>query len=407
MKEILVRSVLALVLLFVPNVSQAQTYIERTIHSFAGQPDGASPFTGLVASSTGDLYGTTAGGGAYNLGTVFQIDRSGKEKVLYSFAGTPDGSDPGALVEGGNGELYGTTATGGSDNYGTVFKIDSSGQETVLYSFAGGIDGFSPAGPLISDPQGNLYGVTGSGGTGGYGTVFKLASNGTKTILHSFSDHPDGTYPNGGLARDTAGNLYGTTYTGGPDPSCGFFATGCGIVFKVTPAGKETVFYSFDNRNAPEDGYQPSGNLISDSAGNLYGTTQDGGSDGLYGTVYQITPSGKETVLYSFYGDNDGENPYAGVVRDAAGNLYGTTQEGGNKGPCYNGFFYSGCGTVFKISPTGQETILLVFNAANGESPYGSLLLDSKGNLWGTAAGGGSQECAQDGCGVVFKLSPK
>ena len=397
---------LGIAVLLAGSLSHAQSYIDRTIHSFTGQPDGASPFAGLVAASSGNIYGTTGGGGAYNQGAVFQMDRSGNETILYSFAGTPDGSGPGALTEGSSGELYGATAIGGTDNYGTIFKIDSSGKETVLYSFTGGPDGFSPAGPLIQDPQGNLYGVTGAGGAAGYGTVFKLAPNGSKTILHSFTGHPDGTYPNGGMVRDAAGNLYGTTNQGGPDPSCGFWATGCGIVFKVTPSGEESIFYSFDNRNATEDGYQPLGNLIRDAAGNIYGTTDDGGSVGLYGTVYKITPQGKETVLYSFTGDHDGENPFAGVVLDAAGNIYGTTQEGGN-GPCYNGFFYGGCGTVFKLTASGVESVLLQFNVANGESPYGSLLLDSKGNLWGTAAGGGSKECSQYGCGVVFELSPE
>ena len=192
-------------------------------------------------------------------------------------------------------------------------------------------------------------------------------------------------------------------WVGGPYQECGFWDTGCGIVFKISPKGEETTFYSFYYEGKePLDGEQPSGTLILDAAGNLYGTAQDGGGDGLYGMVYKLSPSGEETILYSFFGDDDGENPMAGLVRDPAGNLYGTTYQGGNKGNCYGGFFYSGCGTVFEISPSGLETQLHIFTGRDGEYPvFNSLVRDKAGKLYGTAGGGAS------GRGVVFKLTPQ
>jgi|SRR5580658_988110 uncharacterized repeat protein (TIGR03803 family) len=380
--------------------AQAQTYLETVVHNFAG-PDGDGP-GGLVVGKNGSLYGITGSGGAYNLGTVFQIDKAGEQKVLYSFKGKPDGYAPQALLVRSSGEFYGVTYRGGSFGAGTVFELDMSGNEVVLYSFTGGDDGWGPYG-LIDDPAGNLYGTTLGGGTSGLGTVFKVTPDGMETVLHSFTGAPDGESPSSGLVRDAAGNLYGTTLVGGPYQDCGFWDTGCGIVFKISPEGEETAFYSFYYRGKGLDGEQPSGTLILDTAGNLYGTTQDGGGDGLYGDVYMLSPTGEETILYSFFGDDDGENPMAGVVRDAAGNLYGTTYQGGNKGNCYGGFFYSGCGTVFEIAPTGQETQLHIFTGRDGEYPLGnSLIRDAAGKLYGTTRSGGAY-----GAGVVFKLTPQ
>jgi uncharacterized repeat protein (TIGR03803 family) len=379
--------------------ARAQTYLETVVHNFA-RPDGIDP-SSLVAGKNGNLYGTTGSGGAYNLGTVFQIDKTGREKFLYSFKGKPDGYAPVTLLASGSGGFYGLTARGGTLGFGTVFKLDMSGNEVVLYNFTGGSDGWFPN-ALVQDAAGNLYGTTYWGGTSGFGTVFKVTPSGTETVLHSFSGTPDGEEPSG-LVRDAAGNLYGTTYVGGPYQDCGFWNTGCGIVFKISPEGEETTFYSFYyGGKEPLDGEQPSGTLILDAAGNLYGTTQDGGGDGLYGMVYKLSPTGEETILYSFFGDFDGENPYAGLVRDPAGNLYGTTYEGGNKGNCYGGFFYSGCGTVFEISPSGVETQLHIFTGRDGEYPaFNSLIRDSAGKLYGTAGGGAY------GGGLVFKLTPQ
>ena len=380
--------------------SQAQTYLETVVHNFGG-PDGNYP-NSVIADKNGNLYGTTGSGGAYNLGTVFQIDKPGDETVLYSFKGEPDGYGPVTLLANNSGELYGLTDRGGTFGFGTVFKLDMSGTEVVLYNFTGGSDGSYPYG-LVQDAAGNLYGTTVGGGPSGFGTVFKLTPDGTETVLHSFAGAPDGESPSGGLIRDAAGNLYGTTLVGGPYQNCGFWNTGCGIVFKISPEGKETTLYSFYYGGKGLDGEQPSGTLILDAEGNLYGTTQDGGGDGLYGDVYKLSPAGEETILYSFFGDDDGENPMAGVVRDAAGNLYGTTYQGGNKGNCYGGFFYSGCGTAFEISPSGLETQLHIFTGRDGEYPLGnSLIRDAAGKLYGTTQYGGTY-----GAGIVFKLTPQ
>jgi uncharacterized repeat protein (TIGR03803 family) len=297
------------------------------LHCFGGPGDGEYPYAGLVMDALGNLYGTTTRGGVSNYGTVFKIDSSGNESLLYQFFDESDGSDPRAgLVLDGGGNLSGTASvsTGG----GTVFRITSSGAFSVLYGFTGGNDGRNPRGRLVEDTAGNLYGVTVDGGTAGQGMVFKISPSGTETVLHNFTGGSDGGNLYGGLVLDTAGNLYGTTTESSP---------GNGTVFKLDPSGKLTTLHAFSMTN---DGYYPRGNLISDGAGNLYGTTVFGGTAG-QGTVYKVDTSGRETVLYNFTGGKDGGNPYAGLTLDSAGaNLYGTTVGGGS------GF----SGTVFKLS---------------------------------------------------------
>jgi uncharacterized repeat protein (TIGR03803 family) len=402
MRAALELAILLLAFLVTSPLAHAQAYNETVLHNFAGPPDGEYPYAGVVADKAGNLFGTTGAGGTYKFGTVFKIDKFGTETVLYSFKGTPDGDGPGILIQGNSGEFYGVTSAGGTFGFGTVFKLDKSGKEVVLYSFTGGEDGSGPGG-LVEDAAGNLYGTTYGGGTSSMGTVFKLTPGGIETTLHTFSGMPDGEGP-GGLIRDAAGNLYGTTAYAGPYPGCGL-GYGCGIVFKISSAGTETVLYAFNNPNNGPDGYGPLGQLIQDAEGNLYGTTYAGGADGLYGTVYKLSPTRQETVLFSFFGDNDGENPRAGLVRDTAGNLYGTTYQGGNKGNCFGGFFYSGCGTVFEVSTNGQETQIHIFRGPDGEYPTGSLIRDASGRLYGTTGAGGSCRSPY-GCGVVFELTP-
>jgi uncharacterized repeat protein (TIGR03803 family) len=351
-------------------------------------PDGCYPFAGVVRDPAGNLYGTTINGGASGWGTVFKLDATGKETVLYSFTGGADGSEPFAgLVRDAAGNLYGTTASGGTSPFGNgvVFKLDTTGKETVLYTFTGGADGGEPFAALVKDAAGNLYGTTIAGGAFGQGTVFKLDTTGKETVLHSF-DGSDGAYPSEDLTRDAAGNLYGTTL---------FVAGGglnYGVVFKLDTAGKETVLHSF--RGYPADGafsvYGTGRGLVRDAAGDLYGTTDSGGAfnDGL---VFRVNTTGKETVLYSFTGGLDGGNPSVGLVRDAAGNLYGTAVTGGAD-DCGD----DGCGVVFKLDPTGRETVLHSF--APGAVPNGSLVRDSRGNLYGTSRG--------PGCGCIFKVAP-
>lgn len=397
-------SMIVLVLL-VTHPAEAQTYTEKVLHSFAGSPDGDTPLSGVIGDSKGNIYGTTYQGGASNLGTVFKLGTSGKE-ILYSLQG--DGSDPyGGLLADAVGNLYGTAEFGGDtacvSGCGVVFKIDSERNETLLHTFTGGMsDGCNPAGRLIRDKAGNLYGTTVGCGTLGYGTVFKLAENGTETVLYSFAGAPvDGEYPQEGVIMDAKGNLYGTTQMGGPDNNC---AGGCGTVFKLDMTGNETVLYSFDGGVGDEE--YPSSGVIMDARGNLYGTTADGPCGEGYhacGWVFRLSESGTLTVLYRFTGGADGWWPIGGVIMDAKGNLYGTAALGGAG---YNNCS-SGCGTVFKLSTRGGFTVLYSFaGGEDGMTPRGGVIVDAEGNLYGTTAyGGGANNCYGQGCGTVWKLT--
>jgi uncharacterized repeat protein (TIGR03803 family) len=236
------------------------------------------------------------------------------EKVIYSFSGSDGAHASSALITGANGNLYGTTAFGGASNAGTVFRLTPHGKEKVLYSFTGGGDGSLPSGGLAMDAKGNLYGTTYVGGANGMGAVFKLTPRGTETVLHSFGGAGDAYNPEDPLTIDASGNLYSTTEFGGIADE--------GALFKVAPKGKETILYSFTGGS---DGALPRGGVIMDASGNLYGTTSSGGDSNL-GTVFKLTPSGEKPVLYSFGGGSDGTEPAAGLIMDDSGNLYGTTQ---------------------------------------------------------------------------------
>ena len=313
-------------------------WTETVLHSFdpVNHKDGGNPFlsAGLVFDSAGNLYGATTSGGEFERGTVFELTPGSNgtwtEKILHSFgpyATNGDGEQPlSSLVFDGAGNLYGTTSTGGADNAGTVFELSpvSGGwSEKVLHSF-NVEDGTNPIGGVVFDGAGNLYGTTFSGGRG-LGVVFELSpgSNGTwtETVLHKFKGGADGGSPFAGLVIDTVGNLYGTTQGGG--------ARGKGVVFALTPASGggwiTQVIYSF--MGAPGDGGVPLCALILDAASNLYGTTLFGGTNKL-GTVFKLVPASgggwTESVLYSFTGSSNGRNPSVGVILDPRGNLYGT-----------------------------------------------------------------------------------
>jgi uncharacterized repeat protein (TIGR03803 family) len=373
--------------------SQAQTF--TVLYSFSGPPDGAGPYAGLVRDAKGNFYGTTwaggAGGGCANqnppgCGTVFKVDTKSVETVLYSFTGGTDGESPKAnVIQDKAGTLYGTTIYGGASGNGVVFKVDSSGTETVLHSFAGGTsDGCNPWGGLIRDKAGNLYGTTPECGSAGGGTVFKLDTSGTETVLHSFTGS-DGANPYfASLLMDKKENLYGVTEYGG--------AYGAGVVYKLSKSGALTVLHSFDPWGVPADGGYPGGTVVMDKMGNLYGTTWAYGPSG-NGIVWKLGKNGTETVLHSFTGyPGDGGWPLAGVVRDEKGNIYGDTLQGGS----------SNVGVVYKLSKSGVETVLHSFSYySEGAYALGGVIRDAKRNLYGTLLDAGPS-----GYGTVWKLTP-
>ncbi len=435
------RALLAIFTIGVFVTSASAAVNETVLHAFDPNPGGLHPYSGLISDTAGNLYGTTAVGGTYNVGAVFELSpRQGggwTQKVLHSFNNNgSDGYLPYAsLIFDAAGNLYGTTAGGGtgsectgSPGCGTVFELSpghgGSWTETVLYSFDMG-HGAWPFAGLIFDAHGNLYGTTVGGGAYWQGTVFELSpghgGSWTETVLYSFAGGADGEALYDGLIFDTAGNLYGTTYYGGGSTAC---LGGCGTVFKLTPTGggnyTEAPIYRFQGSR---DGEYPNSGVIMDSGGNLYGTTQYGGTGsecsgydrwhGGCGTVFELSPghggSWTESVLYSFSNNgSDGTYPLAGLVLDANGDLYGTTQYGGTGSKCSGG-----CGTVFELKPRSgggwTEMVLHSFNnnGSDGSNPYAGLTFDTAGNLYGTTWMGGSGSECVSGCGTVFELSPR
>jgi len=401
---------LAVLALPVSMIGPALGQTLTTLHTFAGGvTDGGNPDAGLVLDHKGNLYGTTVNGGSSNNGTVFEVSANGKETVLHNFAGAPDGAQPfgGFLIRDGKGNLYGSTYWGGANGGGAVFELPRKGTEAVLYSFAsapGEADGQSSYG-VIRDAHGNLYGATSFGGAyPAYGTVFKVTPAGDETVLYNFQGGSDGADPQSPLLRDSKGNLYGTTFQGGI-LSCGN-SDGCGTVFEVSPSGEETILHTFTS--SPDDGEFPNAGLIRDPKGNFFGTTLNGGTFG-YGTIFMVTKKGAEKVLYNFQGGTtDGRSPSGGLLRDKQGNFYGTTAGGGGSG---NGGF--GWGTIFKMSPDGVVTLLYSFTGgSDGGNPIGDLVIDDAGNLYGTTVYGGisGPGCwsiqTSSACGTVFKLTP-
>jgi len=454
---------------------------QRTIiYYFTGGSDQGGP-AGLILDSAGNLYGVT---NTVEWGTVFELSPSGATwtyKTLYTFTGGADGGAPNAIVLDHSGDLLGSTYAGGitnqnacydynTNNYGcgVVFELTpASGgafTESTLYSFLGGNDGGQPSGTLAFDPSGNLFGVAGVGANSA-GVVFEVSKTSgtwTETVTHAFTNPAS---PSSGVSSDAAGNLYGGTQFGGLLNTC---ENGCGTLFQLSPVSGGYAYktlYSFSNGFDGEspyqpptidsqgnlfvstnstfaanygnqilniefelspagagkwrasvvhdfpsspDGFNPVSSLVRDSAGNLYGTTPAGGDYG-WGTIFEVTPAGSASTtktLYSFLGTSDGALPRAGLALDSAGNLYGVAQFGGSfKCP-------AGCGTVFKLSPAsgGQwnYSVLHTFkNAQDGAGPTAGVILDAAGNVYGTSQGGtNTTNCGGGGCGIVFKLTP-
>lgn len=341
---------------------------ESVLYAFTGGTDGGFPVGNLVMDAEGDLYGATMGGGTASCdfgfggcGVVYELTPPATkgapwaETVLHAFTGADDGELPYAgLGMDDNGNIYGTTSEGGRYLFGVLFKIASNGQQSVLYSFCKVMNEFDNcesgnfpfAAPSI-DKQGNVYGTTAQGGENccedfGGGTVYKVTQSGRESVLYTFcqvGDCTDGRYPQTGLIRDPEGDIYGTTESGGnPSIYCSG-GVGCGVVFKLTPAGQETVLYAFSGGSDGE--YPSSGALLRDWQGNLYGTTYAGGA-GSCGTIFKVTPSGQESLLYSFTCQADGANPEYALTSDGKGGAYGTTSGGSD-----NAYGY---GTIFEIS---------------------------------------------------------
>jgi len=406
--------VLSIVLMLVAVAKPAQGQKYSVIHSFTG-PDGANPFARPTIDRAGNLFGTTYAGGASGDGEVFKLTRTSRGWVLtplYSFVGGSDGMQPNTSVMfGPDGSLYGTTHGGGGTacnggyGCGVVFKLTPPLTickstlcpwiETVLYRFLGGNDGRFPSSGVAFDQAGNLYGSTlygGGAGCGGdgCGTVYQLARSGsgwTESVIYSFAGGADGEVPTSGLTLDRFGNLYGVTEFGG--------IYGSGDVYELTSSGSgwtQTILYSLDGSTG--DPEYPSGDLIFDSAGNLYGGSPSGGSGG-GGTVFMLTPSPAgwtETTIWNFSGVF-GAGPGGGVTIDPAGNLFGTTIND------------NGAGSVFKLVFSGgawSETDLYDFtDYRDGGHPYSGVALDANGNLFGTAA-----DCGESCQGVVFEVLP-
>ncbi|MGH6889304.1 MAG: choice-of-anchor tandem repeat GloVer-containing protein [Rhizomicrobium sp.] len=302
----------------------------------------------LTIDQNGNLFGATVGGGSIGCGIIFEVKADGRERMVHDFAGPPkDGCTAyGPMIEVANDTFYGT-AGGGKDSDGTIFELARDGTVTLLRSFKRGREGYGP-GDIVMDPSGNLYGTTG-GGDDGYGGVFEFTPQRIYHVLYSFKGAPnDGSGPIG-VIRNASGDLFGTTFVGGK-PGCNG-NLGCGVAFEVAPDGSETVLHFFSEKHA--DGFNPPAGVIEDGAGNLFGTTLNGGGycpyDPAYGcgTVFELAPDGTETILYSF-SKNDAKNgalPQAGLVGDGTGHYYGTASEGGAYG----------YGTVFEITPRARH----------------------------------------------------
>ena len=376
------------------------------IYSFAGDADGEYTDTDLVIDSAGNLYGTSVLGGDFGSGTVFQLTPSGDSwihTVLYSFSGGGDGGEPykGVTLDA-EGNLYGTAVTGGSGSCeggcGVAYKLTNSGgtwTQTVIHSFTGGDDGSGPGAGLTIDKRGNLYGMTPTGGANGLGVIFQLhpdqSGNWTLKVIHTFTGGTDGASGSAGRMLLRGGHLYGAATAGG--------ANGKGTAFELTPVPSGewnfTTIYSF--KGQPDAGF-PYGGLTFDASGNLYGTTYYDGAHNL-GAVYELAPNPtgewNERVLYSFKGGSDGANSISNVVFDAAGNLYGTTSEGG-----------LGSGTIFELTPgsNGKWTESIAHRFAgppDGAFAYNGMVGDGAGNFYGATVHGGT-----DDEGAIYKFTP-
>jgi uncharacterized repeat protein (TIGR03803 family) len=367
-------------------VGHSALYQEKVLFNFMDASTGYGPRGGLVQDASGNFYGTALGG-TYLNGVVYKLNTDGNETILHNFTGGSDGGYPeGSLVIDGQGNLYGTTSAGGNSQCqcGVVYKLNPQGTETVLYTFTDAIQGFGPGAGLAMDQAGNLYGMSVTSGPYQLGNIFKIDTAGNYSVLHNFMAWDGETPYLAPVVLDAAGNLYGVAAYGG--------ATTQGVVFKLDPSDQFTMLYNF---TLGQDGGFPTGPVAIDSAGNIYGATYEGGNPpggSGAGVAFQLQPSGKYSVLYTFSGSGPSGSYGGGVILGQDGNLYGTTI---HDGPDHSG-------NVFKITPAGQVLILHNFTGGlDGGGIAASVIEDSAGNIYGTAEVGGTT-----GYGVVFELSP-
>ncbi len=375
MKYMRILPLVVLLVGFIAPVARAGVLLP--VYSFTNFPDGSSPQSSITVGGDGNFYGTTYSGGAFSDGVVFRLTTNGVYSLLATLDGTNGANGGGALVRGLDGNIYGTTANGGVNNHGTIFMVATNGTFTNLVSFTNStVVGLSPAGGLMQDTDGTFYGTTGGGGANGYGVIFKYTKNDNNLgVLVAFAN-TNGSNPEGTLTRDTNGNFYGTTASGG--------AFGRGTVFRVRPDGVLTNLASFDGTN----GGAPYATLVPGADGNYYGTTANGGTNGNgfgYGTVFLVTTNGALTNLV-YFNQNNGANPYYGLTTGPDGNFYGVTLNGGAYGR----------GTFFQITTNGAFIPLFSFSALIG--PYAGLTLAGDGSLYGTTRLGGTHSG-----GAVFR----
>jgi uncharacterized repeat protein (TIGR03803 family) len=386
------------------------------LYSFTGGADGGMPRASLIQANDGYLYGTSENGDSVD-GAVFRVDMSGDLTVLHTFSGLQGSIGPWApLVQANDGYFYGTTLAGGTGSCtsltgggcGTVFKIDASGNLTVLHTFSGGADGGVPSAAMIQATDGYLYGTTYAGGSSSpsCGTVFRIDTKGNLTTLYSFgSTQNDGCGPWAPLLQGADGYFYGTTFLGGGDYHSG-------TVFQMDSFGNMTVLYAFPG---VPDGAGPVSALIQASDGNFYGTTRGGGNSACApqhqpvgcGTIFEIDSSGDETTLYSFSGGADGALPEAALIQASDGNFYGTAQDGGNLTSCPLGFLVAGCGVIFELDSSSLDFLVLhsFSDSPDGAFPQAGLIQATDGNLYGTTEDGGIGSTLGPDWGAIFGLS--
>lgn len=332
------------------------------------------------------MYGTAALGGASNYGTIWKYSASGNFTTLYSFTGGSDGRDPsGGVTFDSSGNMYGTSIGGESAGWGAVWEYSASGNFSVLHAFTGGTDGGYPYGSVTFDSHGNMFGTASSGGALGWGTVWEYSPSGNFSVLYAFNGGVDGSEPEGSVTFDTGGNMYGTAYNGG--------ASAEGTVWEYSAAGNFSVLHTFTGGN---DGGLPRGNVTFDGRGNMVGTAGSGGASLYYGTLWEYSALGNFSVLHSFTNGNDGGSPHGSVTFDSSGNMLGTAG-GGSASTFY--------GTVWQYSASGSFSTLYAFtNGNDGSEPYGSVSLDSSGNMVGTALYGGAFG-GVSGYGTIWKFN--